>query len=612
MSRIIGTAGHVDHGKTTLIKALTGIDTDRLPEEKSRGLTIDIGFAYIDLPEIGRTSVIDVPGHEKFLTNMLVGAMGMDVALLCIAADESIMPQTTEHFQILKLLPVEKMVVALTRADLVDQDMIEMVGEGVKEMLAGTRFEGSPMVAVSAHAGSGIDELKQELTSALKEGQQRSEGGWYMPIDRVFTIKGHGTVATGSMAGGSVKVGSDAVVFPGAKKARIRSIQSHDADVEQGDPGTRTALNLTGIDTDDLSRGMLVASPGTAFESDRVDLTIEWLEAPKHGQRVRVSIGANEGIGKVLLNDHDPSLVQIALERPVAVVKDQPAIVRQYSPPKLLGGGKVTVPQAARRRKSDQVEAASGADDGETLLSIVDAAGRGISTEELCQKMGKSAQALGDLFETLKGEKKLIGFAGLWFVPERFKTDSVAFLRALKAAHEEEPSVLLHARERIVHKAGLKWAGKPLDRIIAALQRQGLIRVKGTQVALEGHRAKLSDRQRKLLDVVKSKLDGAEFSPPKPREISESLRIPPQAVEEIIGVGQSAGEIVRVEEGIFYTTGALDLASKKLSEKFGQEQFAAADARELLGTSRKYIIPLLEYFDSKSITKRLGDKRILL
>jgi len=347
MAKLIGTAGHVDHGKTTLIKALTGIDADRLPEEKARGMTIDIGFAYLDLPEIGRVSIVDVPGHEKFISNMLVGALGIDVALLCVAADEGVKPQTLEHFQILELLPVTAMVVALTRSDLADEETIELAKLQIADLLAKSKFASANIIPVSAHTGLGLDSLREEIAKLLRDsGSTAATGSWYLPIDRVFTVKGHGCVVTGTLARGKVKVGDPAILEPGHREVRIRAMHWHGDEVQMAVPGQRTAFNLGGIKEEEIERGQTIGAPGATFETTCLDARLRWVESCKYGERVRVAVGAAEVIGKAFQSPTDPDLVQLRLHAPVSVALGQPIIVRRHSPPDLLGGGLVEVPLA--------------------------------------------------------------------------------------------------------------------------------------------------------------------------------------------------------------------------------------------------------------------------
>jgi selenocysteine-specific elongation factor len=387
MAKLIGTAGHIDHGKTTLIRALTGIDADRLPEEKARGMTIDIGFAYLDLPEHGRVSIVDVPGHEKFLRNMLVGALGIDVALLCVSADEGVMPQTREHLQILLLLPVQQLVVALTRCDLADADTLALAAEDVNALLEPTRFKGAPIIPVSALQMQGIDALRSELLRALSSrmsGSTDSAEPWYLPIDRAFSVKGHGCVATGTLAQGIVRAGDIAFLEPGHVEVRVRAIHSHGDALEAIEKGRRTALNLSGVRLEDVHRGMALGAPGALFETQVFDAKMHWLETPKHASRVRVSIGSEEAIAKVYVGA-DPEVVQFRCEASMACAMNQPLIVRQYSPPGLMGGGRVVVPQGRIRKKGEVATVIKASDPMEAVVQAIGDSIQGMSTEEICQ-----------------------------------------------------------------------------------------------------------------------------------------------------------------------------------------------------------------------------------
>jgi selenocysteine-specific elongation factor len=610
MAKLIGTAGHVDHGKTTLIRALTGIDADRLPEEKKRGMSIDIGFAYIDLPGHGRVSIVDVPGHERFLANMLVGALGIDVALLCVAADESVMPQTREHLQIIDLLPVERLVVALTRADLADETVREISLAEVEELVAQTRFQSAPIVMVSAETGEGLEALRTTLSEALTSSEDKApRGGWYLPIDRAFTIKGYGTVVTGTLARGSVREGEPAVILPGGLSGRVRGIRRHNEPIDVGEKGMRLALNLGGVRLEDLRRGQAVGTPGAMFETSIIDARMRWLHRPKHAQRVRVSLGAEEAIARVFHSDLDPSIAQLRLEMPVAAAIRQPLIVRRYSPPDLLGGGQVLVPQAVLRRKGDPVPSVEVDD---TSLAIVQMADRGgASTEEICRALGQTPQGLGETFEALKSTGALLGFAGLWFTPSAFEAKTGDLLAALAKLHEENPSQATQPRERVVAAAKLDWSGKPLDRILSHLATSGRLVVRGTEIALPEFRVRLNDRQRELLDRLEPLLDAAGANVPAEDEIARALGIPPQAANEIVRLGLEAGRLVRIADGIHYTADGLESIKREIAELAAAGPFTAAEVRDRLATSRKYVIPLLEYLDATQYTVRQGDKRIL-
>ncbi len=611
IAKLIGTAGHVDHGKTTLIQALTGIDADRLPEEKKRGMTIDIGFAYLDLPDIGRVSIVDVPGHEKFLTNMLVGALGIDVALLCVAADESVMPQTREHLQILELLPVEKMVVALTRSDLADADTLEVARLEVAELLKPTRFADSPILPVSAQAGTGLPELKNELITALAAPSLDNQAPWYLPIDRVFTVKGHGCVVTGTLAQGEVKVGDKGYIQPGNREVRVRAIHSHSDALEASEKGRRTALNLSGVKAEEVRRGHTLGAPGAVFETDMLDAKVAWIEKPKHGSRIRVSIGADEAIGRMFMSEHDPDLVQLRLESKVAAALHQPLIIRRYSPPDLLCGGRVLIPQAKRRRKTDRIKVHDKGTEDEALLGAIAANPNGTLTDEACRVLGKSQQALGNVFERLLKKEKVRGFAGLWFTDETFDAAWARFTEALRRLHEKNPSTANVARERVVSAADLPWTGKPLDRILAAMADDRRIVLSGTNLREPGFAVQLAPKQRQFLDRIVEALEKEPVNTPNPHQIGLLLQAPMPAVEEVLRLGKQAGEIVQIDETVFYTRRQLEELKKRTKALMGTKSFAAAQLRDALGASRKYVIPLLEYFDSIRFTTRVGDNRMI-
>jgi selenocysteine-specific elongation factor len=612
MSKLIGTAGHVDHGKTTLIRALTGIDADRLPEEKRRGMTIDIGFAYMDLPEHGRVSIVDVPGHEKFITNMLVGALGIDVAMLCVAADEGVMPQTREHFQILELLPVQEMVVAMTRADLADEETRELAALDIQELIAPTRFKEAPIIPVSAVQGLGMDELRQALSDALRRPQEAPPGPWYLPIDRVFAVKGHGVVVTGTLAQGKVAIGDRAFIEPGHVDVRVRAIHSHGDALEASEKGKRTAINLGGVKLEDVHRGQAIGEQGALFPTRVLDARVTWVGPYKHGMRVRVSLGAEEAIGKLFLSDQEPHLAQLRLETEVACALNQPLIIRRYSPPDLVAGGRVAVPQAKPRRKSESVKVVSSdSDEDQAILEALAASPEGVMTDELARQLGRSVQGLGSALDRLQKNAQIIGFAGLWFENSRFDEARQRLLDALRQVHEANPTQAAVPRDRVLQRARLPWSGKPLERLLAALAEQGLLTIQGNLLRDPGFEVQLSGKQRALLERVKGAMDEAGINAPTPQDLARSLGVPPQAVDEMLRIGLDSQEVIRVADGIYYTREGLQTLMEKIRVFSGGKPFTAADLRDELGTSRKYTIPLLEYLDSIRFTMRVGDARVV-
>lgn len=608
MASLVGTAGHVDHGKTSLIRALTGIDADRLPEEKQRGLTIDLGYAFLDLPGVGRVSIVDVPGHEKFVSNMLVGATALDVVLLCVAMDEGVMPQTREHFSILRLLPVERLVVVLTRCDLGDEVVEELVREDVEDLLAGSRFEGAPVVACSAVTGDGLEELKEVVGRELASVSKKPDGDWFLAVDRVFSKVGHGTVVTGSLQGGRVSTGVPVRIWPRGYESRIRGLQVHGESVEVAEPGMRVAMNLGGVSVDDVGRGCLVSGATGGVSSLNFDGRVEWLVMPKHGSRVRVSVGADEAIGRVFLNDYDDGLVQIRTERAVGLMKGMPFVLRQYSPPTVLGGGVVTVPSAEKRRKSAEVS--GGKDEG--VLGTFWVEDEGLATAEIARRMGVSEAALASELEAFKSSGEIVGLAGLWLTAEGFGIWVQRFEEALREGHRRWPEKSLLARESVASAAGWEWRGKPLDRMVSRMVDEGILRSFGTGIALAEYRPVLKEKQRLLLDRVLEALLRAGVNVPSAREMAGELGVPLQAVEGILEVGIEAGEVLRLDEGVFYPVSTLDGLRHRVSSEFGGRRFTAAEFRDTLGTSRKYAIPLLEWMDRTGLTIRHGEVRVVV
>jgi selenocysteine-specific elongation factor len=613
MAILIGTAGHVDHGKTTLIRALTGVNTDRLPEEKKRGMTIDVGYAFVTLPKSGRVSIVDVPGHERFLTNMLVGAMGVDIAILCIACDEGIKPQTNEHLEILEMLPTSKLIVALTKRDLVEPDLLQLQIQEVETYLGKTRFRKSVIIPVSAETGEGLPELISALDSATQEFEPAPDPNplWYMPIDRAFVLQGLGSVITGYMARGSVSAPCDAVLTPGNKKVRIRTIQVHDTAVGSSERGNRTAFNITGIDAEDVRRGMTIGAPNAVVETTIVDLKINWIVEPNHGMEVRVAIGSEDAFGKLFLNDNDTSIAQVRFNHSCAATKGQPVIVRRHSPATLLGGGNVITPNAQIRRKSDTIRYVNLTNIEEGIIAAIHEDPNGVATQEICRLMGVSQQQLGDHFERLIKERRIIGFAGIWYQPHIFLAQANIFLKALADLHKEHPMLLSHSREQVLVRTGQKWSGKPLERILAKLAELGKVEVIGTRVKSKEFKITLSPKQESFLQRVEAELNKTLINVPYASDLASDLSVPVQAIDEILIMATNAGRIIKVLDGLYYTFDQIERIKDNLRNIFGPKPFMASEAKESLGTSRKFIIPVLEYLDTTGFTSRMDDRRVI-
>jgi selenocysteine-specific elongation factor len=613
MALLIGTAGHVDHGKTSLIQALTGIDADRLPEEKERGMTIDVGYAFVQLPTAGKVSIVDVPGHERFVTNMLVGAIGVDVAILCIAADEGVKPQTKEHLEILEMLPVSQLIIALTKADMVDDEWIALQTEEIGTWIGRSRFQDVAIIPVSIKSGVGLPELVStlDLVATAFRPVEDPNPRWYMPIDRAFLLKGLGLVVTGYMARGSVTAPCEAELMPSGKRVRIRTIQVHDSAVTSSTRGNRTAFNITGADVEEVRRGMVIGAENASTKTTIADFKIDWIAEPTHGMEVRVAIGADDAFGKLFLNDNDITVAQVRFKQEIAATKGQPVIVRRHSPPTLLGGGIVVTPVSEVRKKKDTVQYIDANNIADGILSVIQDNPNGVKTEEICRLMGVDQQQLGDHFEGLIRDQRLIGFAGTWYLPQVFATQAEIFLKALGELHEENPMQLFHPRENVLKRTGQKWQGKPLERILSKLAEQGKLAVDGTKVRLSEFTIRLSPKQESFLLRVEAELDKTLINVPYSSDIARDLSVPVQAIDEILVMGKNAGRVIKVLDTLYYTFAQIERIKEHLRTTFGTKPFTAGEAKEALETSRKFIIPVLEYLDTVGFTARLDDRRVI-
>ncbi|MGI8923573.1 MAG: selenocysteine-specific translation elongation factor [Fimbriimonadales bacterium] len=618
MAYLIGTAGHVDHGKTTLIAALTGIDADRLPEEKARGMTIDLGFAYIELPEIGKVSIVDVPGHERFIKNMLAGASGVDVALLCIAADEGVMPQTREHLQILQLLEARKVVVALTKCDLADEDTHAFAELDARDLLAASPYAEAPILRASAHTGAGIESIKVALAGALASlGPREQTQSWFLPIDRVFTIAGHGTVVTGTLAAGTIKPGVEGELMPGSEKIRIRGIQTHGQYAQHAEAGQRTALNVAGIRKEALHRGQAIGAPGALFETTCINVRLAPVVELKHGQRVRLHIGAGEFIGKLFLFDEAPGFGQIRLESEVACAQGQRAVIRKYSPPTVLAGAEIVTPNAQTRRKNDKqiagiVGGIGGSQAGlpERIMAELTRWPTGTETETICEAMGQSPQALGVAFESLKQAGKALGFAGRWLDARQYREFVERIRAATMTLHGQNPQAAAVSKNRVMTESGIDWQPKAFDRLTSKMAEDGQIELHGGDLKHPDYKISLSEKQAALLDRTLSAMKSHGAVAPSVEDLALEVGAPPQAVSEMVRLGVETKQIIKVEESLFYPVETLDELKTKL-RSLGKA-FTVAEFRDVTGSSRKYALPILQYFDEKKITKRIGDERVVI
>ena len=630
---ILGTAGHIDHGKTALVKALTGTDTDRLPEEKRRGITIELGFAELALGEY-RLGIVDVPGHERFVRNMLAGATGTDLALLVVAADESVKPQTREHLEILRLLQLDSGVIALTKCDLVQPEWIELVEQEVRELVADTPLADAPMVRTSATTGLGLDELRAALTSAAKKAAgpvRRRPGPFRMAIDRAFTIAGHGTVVTGSVSSGRVRLGDELTIEPGQKRVRVRSLENHGRAVEEVCRGQRAAVNLAGVHHDRLGRGHELATPGHLVPGRRLSVRINLLPSAgrplKNRARVRLHVGTAELMAGVVLLDRDQlapgdwAPAQLFLAQPAVTTWSQPFVVRSESPMVTIGGGQVLDPDAPKLRRGQErllerlADLWSEDQDVRASTALLFAGWRPWRPEDLARTAGvddtegvcRTLVERGELAEIAAGPTRTVRVHRA--VLEEF-FDRVE--SALKKMHEQYPLRSLLDRSRLASR--FAWLGRDalVDALLRRMAEAGRITLGERGVALAGHRPKLSTKERGLLEAIVEIHRQAAFQPPTLKQVQDQVAGNRAAVAELIKLAAADGRLVEISADLHLHAETEQELRETLAGRFsGGEGLTVGQIREILRTTRKYAVPLCEYLDRIGFTKRHGDVRVL-
>jgi len=625
---IIGTAGHVDHGKTSLIRALTGAETDRLREEQERGMSIDLGFADFALPSGRHAGVIDVPGHERFLKNMLAGAGGIDLVILVIAADEGVMPQTREHLDILSVLQTRKGVVALTKADMVDSEWLELVQDDVRGALKGTFLRDAPIVPVSSVTGEGVPELKALLDAMAAEVPTRTiVGPWRLPIDRVFTIRGFGTVVTGTLVAGVARVGDRVEVLPEEVETRVRSLQVHGASVDFAEAGTRVAMNLAGVDLEEIDRGSVAAPPGVYEPTLALDARLDVLEScpreVRNRTRVRVYLGTAEVLARMNLLDADAlepgqsGLVQLRLESPTIAAKGDRYVVRLYSPMETIGGGSIIDPAPSRHRRfNEQVLANLAVKEmgtpEELVAEAVQRAGLApVAPAAAALQLAMPAEEVASLVAGLKERGDLVEIEAGRFL-HRHRLDAAAHLvtGTLSEFHAAQPMRAGMSREELRSRLSRQVDAKGFNLVLTRVEAEGLVAAEGGRVRLASHEPQLTPEQRRVADAFESGLLADPFNAPSYDELRAGL--PPKAAQEVWDALLGNGVIVRISEGVFLHRKAVEQAIEQVRAYLAENrQVTAAQFRDLLGTSRKYAVPLMEYLDAQRVTRRLGDVREL-
>jgi len=626
--RVVGTAGHIDHGKTALVKALTGIDADRLPEEKRRGITIDLGFAswFTDDYQIG---FVDVPGHERFIKNMLAGVGGIDLAMLVIAADEGVMPQTREHLAICSLLRIKSGLIALTKTDLVEADWLELVREDLATLTRGTFLAGAPIVPVSAKTGQGMDALRATLRDLASTVPSRaSDQLARLPIDRVFTIKGFGTVVTGTLMAGRVRVDDRVEVFPGGLQAKVRGLQTHGHAVPESSAGQRTAVNLQGVERAAVERGHVLGLAGTLVPSVLVDGTLELLaDAPRPLEtrdRVRVHAGTSEIMARVLLLESQElmpgqtAFVRFRLEGPLVALPGDRFVIRSYSPMVTIGGGTLLDIAPPRfKRKAPALVAhltllRDGAPDAVVEEHIRHAGGAGVRVATLSGRVPFGPERLRALLGSLQAAGRVAAVDRDWFVhPESLSRLRGLALAALEQFHRAFPLRPGMSREELRGRAGAADE-RVFGHLLETLAAEGVVQTERDKVRLAAHEIRLSAAQQTIVDRVEQEFRTAAAAPPSPEEALTRAGLAGDEEHELFQHLVEGRKLVRVKDSLYFHAEALASIEERLVAMLRErKEIGPADIKDLLGISRKYAIPLLEFFDTRRVTARVGERRVL-
>ena len=631
MPYIVGTAGHIDHGKTSLVKVLTGQDTDRLKEEKERGISIDLGFAHLDLPDGTQAGVIDVPGHERFVRNMLAGAHGIDFVLFTVAADDGVMPQTEEHFDIVRLLGVTQGLFVITKADLATPARIREVEEEIEMLASGTPFEGAPMLPFSAITREGLPALQAAIVAGLARcAKTEPEAYFRMPVDRAFTLQGHGLVVTGTAHTGKVKVGENLICLPGGERFRVRSIQVHGQTLENAGWGQRVALNLVGSEAASVKRGQVVCHEKLARTSQRFDAHVEIPRAGARGlrshQRVRVHLGTAEITAKLVflqgkdkVESNQSAYCQITLDEPALVMRGDRFILRDEVARRTLGGGIVLHPWATRHRQREEgglakLEALRGGDFAALVdLLLTESESPSLPLDSICQFFNLTANDAAVRLSKIKSAQKLNLEGEQLFVSQlRWQSLGEAAIRLVGQFHKAQPlgagMDLEDLRAKL--RAGLTPAVYRylIDQRVAAkvLAREGNL------VRLPGHSVNVGGAEKALMDKVLGILAADEMAPPDLAAIEKLTEAPKPRLIEALKLLERQGDVVRVGSELCFKASAVDKVRAALREHLIQHStITAAGFRDLIGSTRKYVIPFLEYFDRTGFTIRVGDNRKL-
>ncbi|MBU0544755.1 MAG: selenocysteine-specific translation elongation factor [Proteobacteria bacterium] len=629
---VLGTAGHIDHGKTSLVKALTGINTDRLKEEQLRGITIELGFAWLDLPGGIRIGIVDVPGHEKFVKNMVAGATGIDIVAMVIAADEGVMPQTREHMEICELLGVKYGFVVLTKIDLVDEEWLELVADDLKKFVKDTFLDDAPVIQVSALSGQGIPEFIKTLDELSSKIPGRSSSGLFrLPVDRVFTMKGFGTVITGTLISGRIQVGDMIMIYPSGITSKVRGIQVHNESVNEAVAGMRTAINFQGLEKSSVNRGEVVSTPGALISSYMIDVSVHFLKSNKrpvkNRTRVRFHTGTSEILGNLVLLDREELLpgedavAQLRLDAPIAVVKDDRFVLRSFSPVRTIGGGEILnpIPQKHKRFKpevTDGLKNLSSLIPEELIAYNVSEAGyRGATFSDLKIMTNITEKQLDSNLQNLLSRKSvaLIDKENRLYLHqtslEKLKKEMHDYLDGY---HRANPLKAGMPKEELKSKLPAFLNPKLFNLILNQMIKDKGVAVDGDSVRLEGYKVSLGEDQSGLRKKIMNVYLESGLTPPYFKELSQEFGIDPARAKDVLMLLVDEGIVMKIKEDLYYHSDNIKGLKNRLVEFLQiNGEMTTPQFKEMTGASRKFLIPLLEYFDSKNVTIRIGDIRKL-
>ena len=634
MSRtlVLGTAGHIDHGKTALVKALTGVDTDRLKEEKSRGITTELGFTHLRLPSGTDIGIVDVPGHEKFIRHMVAGASGIDCVLLVVAADEGVMPQTVEHVQICRLLGVKKGLIAITKSDLVDEEMQELVREDIRGLTEATFLEDAPMLPVSSVTGAGLPALLEALDAITQSLRQRETGQLFrLPIDRVFSMKGFGTVITGTVISGRIRVGDEVEILPSRIKTRVRGIQIHNAPADQSLAGQRTAINLQGLEKRDIKRGDVLIHPGTLSPTRRIDGDLTLLPTAEHpvisGSTHRFHIGTALHLAKIFLMDRETlgpseeSYAQFVFDVPIIALPLDRYVIRGSGKIQTLGGGEILSVHPKRRKRFSPTDLETlsllqtGSDRDRVLHFINNSGKTGISFPRLQELTNLAGNPLEKGLEDAAGAHEVfkIALAPPVFIHAGHIRDlSERILNTLKAFHKDNP-LEKGLEKEVLRSKLLPGADRKLwDLLLKAVQQEGKFVVDKEHVHLKEHKITLDPAFQTTVNAVMTGIEKNGAQPPTLKELSARYGLPPDRLKPILSYLLKEDKLVKLSEELYIGTGAFgNIRQKTIAFLKENGEITIQSFKELTGLSRKFAVPILERFDKERVTLRIDQKRVL-